>query len=841
MASRIFRFISLLSIRHPVPVLIFVAVLSVVLGLSIRNLKLATSLTDLFGQSTPQWEAVRNYTQSAGYGNQLFVIIESKQETEEASQAMEALADRLAAEMKGSGYFSNARCSLTEKELLDIVRLFAWNFPYYAEPRHWDEIRARFSDSGIKAAVARGRTGLVTAFSSLGTGYFVTDPLGLTEIAVPAAGVTALFDMDLAWGSGNYFFSKDHKALLLLAEPKSSGLNYQNAREVVKWVRERGAQLLKEEEFSGHLLSLIPAGALVFAEQDRGFIEKNINLVSMVSVLANLILCLLVYRRIPIFLMSFVPTFLGLVWTTGIISYYPGELNLISLSFIAILVGLGDDNIVHFFNRVPQEWTGDNALDQAMARTLETTGRSVIFCIVTTGTATLALATAKFKGLSEFGFVLTIGLLMLMVHTLFTVPAMMHVWWRIFPPRAPESTTFRFLPRVAAAVARMVSRKAGMLFWIAVAIFVLALSLIPFLKMEKRIEIIRTDDNPAVAGQRLLSEKFSVAGTPGVILMQGGQQEVLRKTEELAAALENLRNRGIIKSVFSPTYLVPSQASQIHRSKFLSGLDLERAAGVLERALIEAGFELDYFKPALNNLRRLGKKESATLTAEDVLSSLPEGLLQNSIQKIDGNRYLVAVAYYSSNEQGMEEIPEQQMAVLQKEFGPFVEFSYPKLNRELQEQILKDNRKALLLTSLGIVLIVFLCFRRVRTTLLVLTPIVFAIFATYGLLIVAGHRFSFMALTAIPLITGLGIDNGIHLTRRFLEKGGNDIVDILRDSGPALLQSNLTTMLGFGALLASSFEPLAELGLVTAIGVGFTLAGAMLLLPAMVLVFRIRQ
>jgi predicted RND superfamily exporter protein len=47
-------------------------------------------------------------------------------------------------------------------------------------------------------------------------------------------------------------------------------------------------------------------------------------------------------------------------------------------------------------------------------------------------------------------------------------------------------------------------------------------------------------------------------------------------------------------------------------------------------------------------------------------------------------------------------------------------------------------------------------------------------------------------------------------------------------------------MLGFGALVVSSFEPLAELGLVTAIGVGFTLVGAMLLLPAIVIVFRVR-
>ena len=46
-------------------------------------------------------------------------------------------------------------------------------------------------------------------------------------------------------------------------------------------------------------------------------------------------------------------------------------------------------------------------------------------------------------------------------------------------------------------------------------------------------------------------------------------------------------------------------------------------------------------------------------------------------------------------------------------------------------------------------------------------PIVFAIVVTFGLLRLVGHPFSFMSVTAIPLIIGIGIDNGIHLVRRY--------------------------------------------------------------------------
>jgi hypothetical protein len=753
---------------------------------------------------------------------------------------MEEAADHLVADMNASGYFTSARCSLSEEELLKIVRLFAWNFPSFIGPERVNDVNAHLSDSGIKAAVARGRAGLVTPFSSLGSNYFIADPLGMTEFLTLANGATTLFDLDLTWGGGNYFYSKDHKALLVLAEPKPSGMNYQFAQDVMAWTRERCGILARNTEPGRNPLRFIPAGALVYAEQDRGFIEKNINLVSTVSVLANLILCLLIYRRIPVLLMSFVPTFLGLIWTTGIVGYYPGELNLISLSFIAILVGLGDDNVVHFFNRVPQEWIGGNGLYDAMAKTIETTGRSIIFCILTTGTATLALTTAKFKGLSEFGYVLTIGLLMLLIHSLLTVPAMMHIWWRYFPPRAPQSTTFRFFPAISSVCAQFVARNARLILWSSAVLFLGSLLLFPFLKMDRKIQIERAGDNPAVFGQEKLSEKFSVAGTPGLILIQGSQEDILGKAEAIASALEGLKGQGIIKSVFSPSNLIPSRDTQNRRWKAISNIDFGRVAEVLQRSLVEAGFKLDYFRPALDNLKEYAKNKGKALTAEEVISILPRGLMENSFQKVGENRYLAAVAYYSSNSEGMEELPEKYMTALQSKYGPFVEFSYPKMNRELQQQIFRDNRRALVLTFIGIVLIVFVCFRSLRMTLLVLAPILFAVCVTFGILTAAKHNFSFMALTAIPLITGLGIDNGIHLARRFREKSENDIVEILRSSGAALLQSNLTTILGFGALMVSSFEPLAELGLVTAVGVVLALAGAMVLIPAMVIVFRIR-
>ena len=161
--------------------------------------------------------------------------------------------------------------------------------------------------------------------------------------------------------------------------------------------------------------------------------------------------------------------------------------------------------------------------------------------------------------------------------------------------------------------------------------------------------------------------------------------------------------------------------------------------------------------------------------------------------------------------------------------------------RDLQAEIFQDSRRAMLLTAAAITLIVFLVFRSIPMTALVLLPIVFAIVVTFGILVLVRHQFSFMALTAIPLIIGIGIDNGIHLVRRYLEGEKRDIVGVLKLAGAPLIQSNLTTIVGFGALVVSRFEPLAEMGLVTALGVAIALVGAFWVLPAVVLVFGIRR
>ena len=836
MMIRFMRGLGRLVINHPGLVAGVSLALTLFLFANIHNLRTGTELTDMFGSHDPQWQAASQIGKELGYGNQLFVLVQAPENDADSSEAMEAAADRLTTEMSASGLFKQARCGLKEEELINLVRLFTWHFPSYALPGQREALAQRLNAQNIHQNVRQAATELVTPFSTLGADYFAADPLGLMSVtAGKGEGFSQFASFDFSWGSGNRFYSRDHKALLIIAEPRESAVDYKFAEQIMVWTRAHIQSIEADPEIRDAGVHAISAGAYAYAEQDHKFVERNIRRVSLVSIIGSLLLCLVVYPSVPLLLLSLLPTSLGILWTTGIASYYPGEVNLISLSFIAILAGLGDDQVVHFFNRSPQEWAQGGSFNAAMERTFETTGVSIVLCILTAASATAALATSSFKALAEFGFILTVGMFMMMLHTLLTVPALMQLWNRYIRAFAPEGITFRFLPAVARGSLNFVGRHARWVVGIAAGLFLLSALLLPSIKMGGSFAVMGDADSLAVAAQNQLSSKFGIEGTPTLLLIAGSEEDVLRRSENLAAGLESYRQSGALKSVFSPTQLLPSIQAQRQRATSLAKIDLNASAQALEDAIRENGLRMEPYKPYIEQLRKL-EKGAEPITLESASPYLPAGLLDNSLRKTGDGSYVAAIAYYAAGSNAHEAIPEAVLDSWRTQFGPFVEFSFDKINRDIQSQVLRDSRRALLWTAAAILLIVYLTFRNLRITLLVLMPIVFAIVVTFGLLRLAGHSFSFMAVTAIPLIIGIGIDNGIHLVRRYLEKSPNNILDVAKASGAALIQSNLTTIIGFGALLASTFPPLAEMGLVTSLGVALTLAGGLWVIPAVILI-----
>jgi predicted RND superfamily exporter protein len=123
--------------------------------------------------------------------------------------------------------------------------------------------------------------------------------------------------------------------------------------------------------------------------------------------------------------------------------------------------------------------------------------------------------------------------------------------------------------------------------------------------------------------------------------------------------------------------------------------------------------------------------------------------------------------------------------------------------------------------------------RRIGDTLLVLIPIAFAATVTAGATVWLGVPFNFANIIALPLLIGVGVDNGIHIVHRMRTEPPSHGSPFATSTSRAILTSGLTTIASFGNLAFASHVGIASMGQLLTLGMGVTLVATLILLPAL--------
>ena len=84
----------------------------------------------------------------------------------------------------------------------------------------------------------------------------------------------------------------------------------------------------------------------------------------------------------------------------------------------------------------------------------------------------------------------------------------------------------------------------------------------------------------------------------------------------------------------------------------------------------------------------------------------------------------------------------------------------------------------------------------------------------------------------IPLVVGIGIDDGVHILHRYLEEGKGSIQSIVQNTGKAIFLTTATTCLAFSTFLFAAHPGLKTLGPVSVIGIALCFVASIFLLPA---------
>jgi hypothetical protein len=157
----------------------------------------------------------------------------------------------------------------------------------------------------------------------------------------------------------------------------------------------------------------------------------------------------------------------------------------------------------------------------------------------------------------------------------------------------------------------------------------------------------------------------------------------------------------------------------------------------------------------------------------------------------------------------------------------------PSVNRELAGRFLPQFLKGVIVGTLAVAAFIFFVFRNVRNSLLAFVSTTLGFVWSAGLLALFGVELDLFSLFAAITFVGIATDYDIYVIYRYSIEGTRPMREVLTRTGPAILVAGGTTLIGFGALINSSYAPLRSFGITSVTMIASSLVASLLVLPAL--------
>ena len=564
------------------------------------------------------------------------------------------------------------------------------------------------------------------------------------------------------------------------------------------------------------------------ALDDERMIKRDIILTLSLAFFLILTLFFVTFRRKETFFFVSLPLLMGLAWTVGIASLYPRHLNMITFGFFPILIGLGVDYAIHIYNRYLEERRKGKDTLSSLELTLSQTGEGILTGALTTAVAFYSLTFTKFRGLSELGFLSGTGILACLLSMFFILPAILSWQARRSPMKTKKikplssfglEKVSRFLlrsPRITLIVAILVT-------------LILGLSALD-ITFDSDFRNLRPRETPAFRVQDEMGKKFGTPSDPLMIIASGkDKEEVLRTNERIVQRIEELKKEGRMEYYQSPVSLLPSKKRARENVKELRRFDFESIITTFKEALLKNGFRIEAYQSYIEEIRSLEArlKRPVSISGKNL-----EKMTKRYLIKDEEGFKTLTLAYPTKKILSLDEVDEFETRI--KKGEKEVEITGTGIiASELKRLITKDFILAMVLAFSGVFIMLLIHFRRIKIVILALIPLICGIIWMLGIMRLIGLRMNFVNIVVTPLILGIGIDDGIHIIHRYLEKRKKGIEDAIHHTGRAVVMTSLTTMVGFGSLVFAQYRGLATMGGLALLGGGLCLIASLTILPAL--------
>jgi hypothetical protein len=123
----------------------------------------------------------------------------------------------------------------------------------------------------------------------------------------------------------------------------------------------------------------------------------------------------------------------------------------------------------------------------------------------------------------------------------------------------------------------------------------------------------------------------------------------------------------------------------------------------------------------------------------------------------------------------------------------------------------------------------------------ILVSLVIGVVWMVGALALAGVRLNFLNFVALPITFGIAVDYAANVYLRYRADGDGSIVRAIVTTGSAVALCSLTTIIGYGSLLAADTQALRSFGMAAVLGELACLATALIVLPAALVLWERRR
>ncbi len=756
--------------------------------------------------------ALRRYLRAFG-GSDLVVVLVTHQTGggAQARSEVSEVADRLTSELAAleTVRFAASRMDTSRK----LEPMLVWR---HADAAARARLARALSSEGMRQRLKASRTMLLAPGAAAASEMIARDPLRLAQLLKDEGGVDSGF---VAQADGA-FTTDDGLAHLVLVFPEGQALRGADAKAFMRQAR----RVISEQQRAHPGLEIGITGGHAIAEATEAMLVRDLTLSGSVSMLLAMLAFALTFRRLRALWAIMPPLLLGTVWTAAIAAMMPTGLSAIAVAFMSVVVGVGVDTGVHVYAALLEARRDGLGPDEAARVARQKTQRPVMVAAITAGAAFGSLALSEIGALRQLG-ILCAGGEILTALAIVVVTPVIGAWLERKPPpplRPPRWTD------AAAWLTATRGRAAVCLGLAAVPLFaVVALGMVP--QLSDAIVAMRPKKLEPLAVQERVYEAFGGRAGQWVVLVADTTRErAHERVDRIAERLAGKKMAAHVEAVDAISSLLPAKNTQRARFAARDALDLPNKADELERALEEQGFATARFASVLDAMRR----PPAKLLDYETMQKGDGAIMLSRYFGSDGGE-AVAVVYVLPRP-GDGHAAAVEAAVREADPAAMVT-GYSRLDSSLRASLEADLPRIGLVAALLVILALAAALRRVRDVVLAAAVVAAEIGVVLFLIRVLKIPLHAYDALVLPVLLGITVDEGMFLLfrARALEQSGADVVrQTLRDEGPPIATTALTTAAGFAGLLLCDFDGLRHLGMVGAVGSVAGLVVALLVVPA---------